>query len=877
MTITTLKRVDASPQTDQPTPLASLGLEALERRLHEDLERLCLPAEDWLRRAEDDPVLDVAIVGGGMSGLAAAAALVLAGVRKVQVFDRNPAGQEGPWVTHARMLTLRSPKQLTGPALGLPSLTFRAWYEAQFGSVAWESLGRIPRVQWQDYLNWYRSVLNLPVQHLSLVDGITLATLPDGQQGVSFQVSQHSAYSTATRKVLARHLVLATGMDGLGGPSIPALADALPRSRWHHTSERIDFVPWRGQRIAIVGGGDSALDAAATAAEAGVAQVDVFIRGKDFTRVNYWKAMTHPGHYYGFNALSPEERQPLLDFLKAQHVPPSQDTVKRVALWQQIRLHFSSPVQRLSVAPNHALELVTPHASHAVDHVVFATGYATNLAARPELKGLAEHIRFWSDRTPALQSSFPLGGFPDLEADYSLREKTPGACPVLGRVHLFTGAALLSQGKLTGDIPGISHGAQRLSQGIVARLYAADREAQFQAVKDYNELEVHGHEWKGNLAMTQTFVTLQDTALVRLAQVPADTPLAAALEQREEAVLQAEASRQVLFETVDVARLSLQERFFFALKTAEHHQDGLLVEHYKGQLTRAGGAPDVDAKLQAALDHVRTLATAPVQASAEQLEALAAAGWSADAILTLAQIVAFVSFQSRYLAGLRLIAGTASPVPPGAAVVTAGAWHLQAQTRSGKPAPVQFTREQLGWEPWLAPRDHATLSAQETEKLEKAGHLQSSYFMLLARDLPVLEHRTRTDKGIFYSHDGLSRAERELAATVTSKVNGCIYCASVHARKAEQLSHETQAIDRLLNTPAGGDLGAGQSARWQALIAFAAQLSATPSAVGGQHLTKLRELGFTDFELLDLVGSVAFFSWANRLMLTLGEPYWPAN
>ena len=40
---------------------------------------------------------------------------------------------------YARMDTLRSPKTLTGPALGVPSLTFRAWYEAKYGLDAWEA------------------------------------------------------------------------------------------------------------------------------------------------------------------------------------------------------------------------------------------------------------------------------------------------------------------------------------------------------------------------------------------------------------------------------------------------------------------------------------------------------------------------------------------------------------------------------------------------------------------------------------------------------------------------------------------------------------------------------------------------------------------
>ncbi len=46
------------------------------------------------------------------------------------------------------------------------------------------------------------------------------------------------------------------------------------------------------------------------------------------------------------------------------------------------------------------------------------------------------------------------------------------------------------------------------------------------------------------------------------------------------------------------------------------------------------------------------------------------------------------------------------------------------------------------------------------------------------RDPEVLEARTRTDKDIFYNPEaGLPRAERELAAAATSRLNGCIYCA----------------------------------------------------------------------------------------------------
>jgi alkylhydroperoxidase domain protein len=366
-----------------------------------------------------------------------------------------------------------------------------------------------------------------------------------------------------------------------------------------------------------------------------------------------------------------------------------------------------------------------------------------------------------------------------------------------------------------------------------------------------------------------------DTLAARLAGIAPGTPLAEALATRSDATLHTEASARVLFDDVDTARLSRAERFAIALATAEEHRDPVLIAHYRARIAEAGGPPADDARQRAAIAHARRLATAPVRSQWADLRHLQDVGWSADAIVTLSQIIAFVSYQSRLVQGLVLLAADpAAGAAAAASIVNAGAWHTQPTTQTGKPAPVVFTREELGWEPWLAPRDVATLSEAETAQLTQAGHIKSDYFMLLARDTPALDHRTRTDKGIFFTHGGLSRAERELAATVTSKVNGCIYCASVHARKTAQLSGgDTAPVDALLAVPPGGDLAAGQSPRWRAQIRFAAQLAATPSAVTAAHLAPVRDLGLSEPELFDLVASVAFFSWANRLMLTLGEPF----
>src|SRR3989475_8548159 len=90
------------------------------------------PAKAWIPPSTRDgqPVHDVLVIGAGQAGLALSAALSQLGIAAV-LLDKAPLDFEGPWATTARMETLRSPKELTGPALGLPSLTFRAWFIAQ--------------------------------------------------------------------------------------------------------------------------------------------------------------------------------------------------------------------------------------------------------------------------------------------------------------------------------------------------------------------------------------------------------------------------------------------------------------------------------------------------------------------------------------------------------------------------------------------------------------------------------------------------------------------------------------------------------------------------------------------------------------------------
>lgn len=472
-----------------PISPSSAGLAALEARLREDLAWLELPAKRWIpeRTCDGRAVISVAIVGGGMAGLAVSAALGHLGIDAV-IYDQSPRGFEGPWATTARMETLRSPKQLTGPALGLPSLTFRAWFEAQFGAQAWESLDKIPRLQWMDYLRWYRDVLGIDVRNEHQVTAIA----PRADGTVALSVTSAAGSET----VLARHVVLATGRDGLGGPSVPAFVRDLPRRFYAHSSDVLDYGTLRDKRIGVIGAGASAMDSAATALEAGAASVDLLIRRTDIPRINKGKGAGNPGLTHGHVALSDDWKWQIRHYINVQQVPPPRGSTLRVSRHANARFNLGAPINGIEVADNELL-VSTPKGVFVLDFLVFATGFRIDLASRPEFAPFERHVRVWKDRyaPPAGDDDIELADSPDLGPVFEFQEKTPGACPGLERIHCFCAPATLSHGALSGDIPAVSEGAKRLAQGLAATFYREDVELHYANMAAFAEPEVEGDEW----------------------------------------------------------------------------------------------------------------------------------------------------------------------------------------------------------------------------------------------------------------------------------------------------------------------------------------------------------------------------------------------
>ncbi|EOC0314245.1 alkylhydroperoxidase, partial [Cronobacter sakazakii] len=147
-------------------------------------------------------------------------------------------------------------------------------------------------------------------------------------------------------------------------------------------------------------------------------------------------------------------------------------------------------------------------------------------------------------------------------------------------------------------------------------------------------------------------MTRSPDLLDTLADITPGSPLALARATRDAATLNIARSREALFN--GASDLTRAERLHLAREVARWHEDEALSAHYSAALQDEPAPP---ARLSVALGHAEILTFHPVQATAQEIAALTEAGFSEEAIVTLAQVVAFVSFESRLLRGYRLING----------------------------------------------------------------------------------------------------------------------------------------------------------------------------------------------------------------------------
>ncbi|UZH06059.1 NAD(P)-binding domain-containing protein [Heyndrickxia coagulans] len=468
-----------------------MSLEDLNLQVERDLSFLAFGGPDWVRpvRHPKGHVYDVVVVGGGQSGLGIAFGLLKERISNILVIDENAEGFEGPWETYARMFTLRTPKQLTSIDLGIPSLTFRSWWTAQYGDAAWDELDKIPRQEWMNYLRWYRKVLKLPVQN-----EVILKLIEPEETGIHrLHIEGKGAPASF---LLARKVILATGIQGGGEWHVPEMIkEKLPSHLFSHASAQYDMSVLIGKKVGILGGGASAFDNANYLLSHGVAEAHVFVRSESLKRINPIRQMEVSGMIERYHALSDPDKYAVMSHFFKYNQPPTNDVFNRASSWPGFRLHTGAPWLDVEAADDGAV-VTTPQGKFVFDFLIISTGLVSDPALRPELRLVEPYIARWRDcyKAPETTANPLIDAHPYLSPDFAFVGREEKGERLLHGLFSFNYAALISCGLSASALSGMRFAIPKIVKGVADQLFLDNKSEILKDYFDYHEVEFTG-QW----------------------------------------------------------------------------------------------------------------------------------------------------------------------------------------------------------------------------------------------------------------------------------------------------------------------------------------------------------------------------------------------
>jgi len=360
------------------------------------------------------PAAPVAVIGAGPYGLSVAAHLRAAGAA-VRVFGVVM----GSWRHDmASGMFLKSTPDAVDLSAPVPGAELADFVRSE-GLQELTELTPIPCTLFVRYGLWFQE------RHVGPVEETRVASVTQAGSGFTVRLEDGEEFTASA-------VVVASGLTGLAqvpqnlahlAPEGPA-ADAL----LSHTSQHADLSVYADKRVAVIGGGQSALESAALMQESG-ADVDVLVRAEqvifgdrpELTR-SRWQRMRAPSSPLGPSwALAGVCRYPDLvrrlphatrGYVMRRLLGPSGGWWLRERVDGVVRIHTGREVAHAEAGPDGIrLRLKGPGAGPSeltVDHVLAATGYRLDIDAThflaPELR--AALVRVPGARGPRLSSAF---------------------------------------------------------------------------------------------------------------------------------------------------------------------------------------------------------------------------------------------------------------------------------------------------------------------------------------------------------------------------------------------------------------------------------------------------------------------------------------
>lgn len=160
----------------------------------------------------------------------------------------------------------------------------------------------------------------------------------------------------------------------------------------------------------------------------------------------------------------------------------------------------------------------------------------------------------------------------------------------------------------------------------------------------------------------------EDSVVMREAKIAPGGPVHAALTARADVMAMTEAVHGAALTPADPGGLSHGLRAALAARISRIHAQEGLAAHYDAMLAKAAPEEEVvrladpaasadDPWLAAILAYTDRVAAAPREAGAGDIEAMRAAGVADADMVRLSELIAFLAYQLRLVAGLKLMQG----------------------------------------------------------------------------------------------------------------------------------------------------------------------------------------------------------------------------
>ena len=118
---------------------------------------------------------------------------------------------------------------------------------------------------------------------------------------------------------------------------------------------------------------------------------------------------------------------------------------------------------------------------------------------------------------------------------------------------------------------------------------------------------------------------------------------------------------------------------------------------------------------------------------------------------------------------------------------------------------------------------------------------------------------------IMTEDSGLTKAEREMIAVAVSAQNHCFYCLTSHGAVLRIRSKDEVLADTIAANYRAADL----TPRQRAMLDLAIKITIDSAAIGEQDLAALRDHGFSDEDIMDIIQTAALFNYSNRVASAL--------